>query len=133
MVTSPVEYGGVKSAAFLGWMTMVLGAALIRGGWVSPLFTDIPGWVSITPILVVLRVLYFNLALAVAAYGGGLLGTPSTPLPLLLVAWSGRERGSSRRVSCACWRASNPMASVTTFFRHGIGGETRALRNGRRP
>ncbi|RBI64007.1 hypothetical protein DMJ13_05755 [halophilic archaeon] len=87
MVTSPVEYGGVNGAAFVGWMTMVLGAALIRGGWIGPLFTEIPGWVSLTPTLVALRVLYFNLALAVAAYGGGLFDA-ALRLPLAFVGWS---------------------------------------------
>ena len=87
MVTSPVEYGGVKGAAFVGWMMMVLGVALVRGGWVAPPFTEVPGWVSLTPTLIALRFLYFNVALAIAAYGGGFLDA-ALRAPFVHVGWS---------------------------------------------
>ena len=87
MVTSPVKYGGVKSAAFIGWMTMVLSAALIRGGWITPFFTKIPGWVSLSPLLVGLRIIYYNATLAIVAYSGGWVST-TVQNPLLFLGWS---------------------------------------------
>ena len=87
MVTTTVEFGGIKSAAMIGWLTMVLGTALIRGGWIQPLFTDIPGWVSLSPLLIGLRFLYFNLALAVIAYGGDSLGK-TVQVPILPMGWA---------------------------------------------
>lgn len=71
---------GRKTAALVAWLTMVLGAALVRGGWVTPLATDEPGWVAVTPWLVALRVGYYNATLALAAYGGRALSEASSPV-----------------------------------------------------
>ncbi|WP_049971463.1 hypothetical protein [Haladaptatus cibarius] len=70
-ITANVTHFGVKNSAMIAWVTMVVGAAAIRGGWVTPLGTDVPGWVSLSPSLILLRLGYYNLVLAVAAYGGG--------------------------------------------------------------
>ncbi|UPV74343.1 hypothetical protein M0R89_17640 [Halorussus limi] len=72
------EWVGVKTAALVAWLTTVAVGALIRGGWVTPLATDAPGWVALTPWLVALRVFYYNAALALAAYGGRALGEASS-------------------------------------------------------
>ncbi|WP_137287200.1 hypothetical protein [Halorussus salinisoli] len=74
------EWFGLKAFALVAWLTMVGGAALIRGGWVTPLATDAPGWVAMTPWLIALRLGYYNGTLALAAYGGRALGSAWSPL-----------------------------------------------------
>lgn len=61
---------GPRSAMFAGLLSMALVGTAVRGGWITPLATATLGWVSLTPSLVALRVVYYNLALALAAYGG---------------------------------------------------------------
>lgn len=77
---------GAATAALVAWLTMAAVAAAIRGGWLSPVATDTPGWISITLPLVVLRLLYYNLVLGVAAFGSvaaaAALGTPPASLAL---------------------------------------------------
>ena len=88
LVTGSTEYFGVKAAALVAWLTMVVVAALIRGGWVTPLATDVPGWVAMTPWLVALRLVYYNATLALAAYGGAWVGDLwSSPVASLGVAF----------------------------------------------
>ena len=87
LVTAGTEFFGAKSAATIGWLTMVVVAGTIRGGWVTPLATDVPGWVSITPSLVMLRLIYYNLVLAVVTYTGGMIGT-TLALPLVSIAFA---------------------------------------------
>ncbi|NHN59123.1 MULTISPECIES: hypothetical protein [Halorussus] len=70
LVGAGTDWFGLKAFALVAWLTMVAGAALVRGGWVTPLATDAPGWVAVTPWLVALRLVYYNATLAVAAYGG---------------------------------------------------------------
>ncbi|QSG04147.1 hypothetical protein [Natranaeroarchaeum sulfidigenes] len=75
-------------AALVAWILMTLVGTLIRGGWVQPLATDTPGWVTLSPWLLVLRVLYFNVTFVVAAFGGVFLGAALgwTPVSVL---WAG--------------------------------------------
>ncbi|USZ69916.1 hypothetical protein NGM10_16055 (plasmid) [Halorussus salilacus] len=83
MMTSPARWYGTKTSALVAWAAMVGVGTLIRGGWVRPLGTDVRGWVSLTPWLVLFRVVYFNAALAAAAYGGEAavqLGSPAGSL-----------------------------------------------------
>lgn len=79
-------YFGVVSSALVVWMTMTVVAAAIRGGWVRPLATDTLGWVSITPSLVGLRIVYYNAVLLGASFGSvaivGALGVPRASLAL---------------------------------------------------
>lgn len=79
--TSPVD---AKATGFVGWMTMTLVGALIRGGWVRPLATDSLGWVRLSPWLLVLRVGYVPAAFALATFGGlvvaGLVGSVAAGL-----------------------------------------------------
>lgn len=75
LTTTGVSYGGIKGSTMVAWMTMVLGGALLRGGWIKPVGSDVRGWVSLTPELVALRIGYYNFALLVAGYGGGFLGS----------------------------------------------------------
>jgi len=70
LLSTPEQWFGVEGATLVAWTAMVVGAALIRGGWVTPLATDARGWVAITPWLVALRLVYYNAALASAALGG---------------------------------------------------------------
>lgn len=70
LLSEDLGYFGLKSAALVAWLTMVLGAATIRGGWITPLGTDVPGWVTPSLSLAVLRLGFYNAALGVAAYGG---------------------------------------------------------------
>ena len=79
LVGAGTAWFGPKAFALVAWLTMVAGAALIRGGWVTPLATDAPGWVAVTPWLVVLRLVYYNGTLALAAYGGRALGAAWSP------------------------------------------------------
>ena len=61
---------GPRTAVFAGLLSMALVGTAVRGGWITPLATATRGWVSLSPSLVALRVVYYNLALALAAYGG---------------------------------------------------------------
>ena len=92
LLSEDVRFFGVKTAAFAAWMTMTLVATAIRGGWFRPPGTDVLGWVAVTKSLVVLRVLYYNSALALAAYGSVeiLEATGSAYLSLgFAFAWGG--------------------------------------------
>lgn len=71
-VALAVEDGGygVSGAVLVTWTTMTLVAALVRGGWIPPVATDTLGWVTFHPVLLGLRIIYYNLLLLVAGYGG---------------------------------------------------------------
>lgn len=66
---------GITGTAFVTVITMTIVATMIYTGLIRPLATDTLGWVSITPALVGVRLVYYNLALLVAAYGGVALAT----------------------------------------------------------
>ncbi|WP_418286568.1 hypothetical protein [Halorubrum sp. DTA46] len=59
-----------KATALVAWTTAVVVATLIRIGAVHPVGTATPGWVTLSPWLVALRVPYFNASLALAIFGG---------------------------------------------------------------
>lgn len=59
---------GLKATALVAWTTMVLGAATIRSGFLTPLGTDVRGWVTLSPSLILFRLVYYNAALAIASY-----------------------------------------------------------------
>ena len=61
---------GFVTTGMVAWFAFIAAAVVIRGGWLTPLRTDVPGWVSLKPSLVALRLLYYNLALAVGTFGG---------------------------------------------------------------
>lgn len=75
---------GVSGSAFAAWATMTFVAALIYTGLVRPLATDTLGWVSVSPALVGLRLVYYNATLLAASYGGvaiaALVGYPPAAL-----------------------------------------------------
>jgi len=48
----------------------VVVGTLVRGGFVRPLWTSTPGWVMLSPSLLLARVPYFNAGLALAIFGG---------------------------------------------------------------
>ncbi len=68
--TDSIEGIGATHATIYGLLAMIVTATLIRGGWIRPLATETLGWVSLRPSLIALRVLYYNLVLVVAVYGG---------------------------------------------------------------
>ena len=75
VLLSIMEYpaGGwfdAKATGLLAWSTMTLVGALIRGGWLQPLWTETPGWVTLRPWLLVLRVGYRPVVFALAVFGG---------------------------------------------------------------
>lgn len=63
-----------KATGLVAWLAMTLAGTLVRGGWVAPLATTTPGWVTLAPWLLALRVVLFNAAMAVAAFGGLAVG-----------------------------------------------------------
>ena len=76
------------AAGLLVWTTMVAVGPAIRGGWVRPLWTETLGWVTAAPSLILLRVVYYNLSIAVAVFGGVALEDAVGHPPLsLLVAF----------------------------------------------
>lgn len=87
-IAATVQDGGfgVSGSAFVGWATMTVVATALHMGLVRPLATDTLGWVSITPSLVGLRVVYYNLAFLLTAYGSvalaALVGYPPVSLAL---------------------------------------------------
>lgn len=74
MLYLPVAQAGKPFAFFETWllalMTMIVVGTLLRGGWITPPFTDAPGWVRLFPTLILLRLVYFNGALLVSIHGG---------------------------------------------------------------
>lgn len=78
---------GAGTVTLVVWLTMVATAAAIRGGWVTPLATSVPGWVSITPALVAVRVCYYNAAIA-ATVVGSLLAADAVGSPPTAVAFA---------------------------------------------
>ena len=80
MMRAELAYFGAKAGLFAAWIAMVLVATLIRGGWLTPLATDVPGWVSLKPSLVALRLVYYNAVMGGAAYLGGVLAAAGHPL-----------------------------------------------------
>ncbi|NGM69409.1 hypothetical protein G6M89_10380 [Natronolimnobius sp. AArcel1] len=80
----PSGFGPV-GAAIVTWATLILVGTLIRGGWIKPFATDTLGWVSITPVLVLVRIVYFNSAIALAVFGSTSLAAALGIEPLVLV------------------------------------------------
>ncbi|MFC7008460.1 hypothetical protein [Halalkalicoccus salilacus] len=76
---------GATGAAFVAWVTMTIVATLIHMGLIRPLATETLGWVSITPFLVGVRLVYYNLVLLVAAYASVALATLVAYPPISLV------------------------------------------------
>ncbi|MFC4542131.1 hypothetical protein ACFO5R_09345 [Halosolutus amylolyticus] len=73
------------AAGIVAWPTMVAVGTAVRGGWIRPLATDTLGWVAITPSLILLRVVYYNLVLIVAVFGGVAVANAVGIAPLSLV------------------------------------------------
>jgi len=84
MYPDPSAYG-VTSAVLITWLTMTTVGAGIRGGWVPPLGTEIRGWVSLAPSLIVLRLLYYNAVIAILSFGSPWLAEFLSFEPLTIV------------------------------------------------
>lgn len=67
--TDPPGGYGVTASVLVAWMTMWFVGTAVRGGWIRPLLTNTLGWVSLRPALLVTRLAYYNLTLALAGYG----------------------------------------------------------------
>ncbi|MFC4439693.1 MULTISPECIES: hypothetical protein [Natrialbaceae] len=79
---------GVTAAALVAWTTMVFGGALVRGGSIRPLGTETLGWVTFSPSLIGLRLVYYNAVFLAAAPGGVVVATAvGTPTLSLVVAF----------------------------------------------
>ena len=85
LTSADLDWFGVKAMTPAAWIPMVLVGALIRGGWIRPVGTDVRGWVTMTPWLVLFRLGYYNAALAAAAFGGATLSAWS---PLAAVGFA---------------------------------------------
>jgi len=59
-----------KATGLVAWLTAVVVGTLVRGGFVHPIATPTPGWVTLSPSLLLARVPYFNSGLALAIFGG---------------------------------------------------------------
>lgn len=80
----------VTATALLAWLSMTVTGTLVRGGWVHPVGTDTPGWVTLAPTLLLLRIGYFNATLLLAGFGGiALAGLTSGSLGLLFAVATG--------------------------------------------
>jgi len=98
MGTPATGWLDAKATGLVAWLTMILAGTLIRGGWMRPFATPAPGWVRLSPSLLVLRVGYFNLALAVAAFGGLVVAGAVTAVatgPAVALGWAGGVAATS--------------------------------------
>jgi len=59
-----------KATGLVAWIAAVVAGTLVRGGFVQPLATRTPGWVTLSPSLLLARIPYFNGGLALAIFGG---------------------------------------------------------------
>ncbi|GAB7090687.1 hypothetical protein JCM18237_09580 [Halorubrum luteum] len=93
MTVPPAGPLDAEATGLLAWLTMTLVGTLIRGGWITPLLSATPGWVSLSPVLLLLRLGYFNVTMATAAFGGLTLGNAVWPVvdvvwPVVGVGWA---------------------------------------------
>lgn len=75
---------GVSAATLVAWLTMTAVAAGIRGGWIPPLATDVRGWLSLAPSLILLRVVYYNVVFLVVGFGSPALAQALEVPPVAL-------------------------------------------------
>lgn len=79
MLYLPVARAWSPNALFESWLValtaMIVVGTLVRGGWIAPPFTDAPGWVRLFPTLILLRLVYFDLALLAAVHGGSVVAS----------------------------------------------------------
>ncbi|WP_193309186.1 hypothetical protein [Halorubrum halophilum] len=86
-----------KATGIVAWLTAVLVGTLVRGGFIRPLATTTPGWVTLSPSLLLARVPYFNAGLALAIFGGLHVGQSVTGLTL--------ANGAAGAVTGLAWAA----------------------------
>lgn len=87
MAVGGEDAAGATGAALVAWLTMTVVGAAIRSGWFTPPGTDVPGWVSVTPALIGLRLVYFSATVAIAALGGVTVAELVGP-PAIALGWS---------------------------------------------
>lgn len=88
MLLPPGVWYDATATALVAWMLMTAVGTLIRGGWIQPLATETAGWVTLSPWLLALRVVYFNLAFVVSAFGGVVVAA-ALGWPPAGVLWAG--------------------------------------------
>ena len=89
LISTDVRVFGVTGAAVLSIVTISSVGIAIRGGIVHPPGTDTPGWLSYNPWLVLLRIVYYNIVLAVAIFGSVIVAdSVGLPVVSLIIAFS---------------------------------------------
>ncbi|WP_459882962.1 hypothetical protein [Halorubrum gandharaense] len=70
-----------KATGLLALTVAIVAGTLVRGGWIRPLGSATPGWVTLAPVPLVVRIPYFNALFALAIFGGlvvgGVVGAPN--------------------------------------------------------
>ncbi|WP_331233177.1 hypothetical protein [Natronorarus salvus] len=66
---------GLSGPTFVLWITMTAVGTAIHAGLVRPPFTEFLGWVTLSPSLVVLRVVYYNLVLIGGVHASAAIGS----------------------------------------------------------
>ena len=108
LLSEDFSYFGLKSTTLFAWTAMVLVGAALRGGWIPPLGSDVRGWVSLSPALALLRLVFYN-AVLVAATAGPRSRSSS-------VCWSGASRCGDTRGSRSCTVGCFPSWSESCQF-----------------
>jgi len=76
---------GFTTATIGVWFSLVFVGTLIRGGWIRPVLSDTPGWVAVAPSMIALRLVYYNVAMAISVFAAVTIGS-ATLGPLVIPA-----------------------------------------------
>jgi hypothetical protein len=77
---------GLAGVAFVLWMTMTAVGTAVHAGTLRPPFTDVLGWVTLAPSLVVLRIVYYNLVLVGGVHASAALASAAGNATVGLIA-----------------------------------------------
>lgn len=113
---------GLEATALVAWLTMALGAALLRGGWIRPLGTPVRGWVDWSPSMLLLRLGYYNAALTVTT-GGGVALAELSGRPTVAGGFALAVGGIA--IAAFPWTAEVVAGAVADRWPSGVPGEYR--------
>lgn len=89
ILTPETSAFGVIGTTVVSLLTLIAVGVAVRGGWIHPPLTETPGWLSMTPWLVLFRILYYNGVLLLTVFGtvvvADAVGTPVLALVLAFV------------------------------------------------